>query len=41
MAGPEPWINGMVDADTYDTERRLIEVTRTGNKPVFPRPMGR
>lgn len=23
MAGPEPWINGMVDADTYDTERRL------------------
>lgn len=23
MAGPEPWINGMVEADTYDTERRL------------------
>ena len=23
MAGAEPWINGMVDADTYDTERRL------------------
>jgi hypothetical protein len=23
MAGPEPWINGMVDADDYDTERRL------------------
>jgi len=23
MAGPEPWINGMVDADEYDTERRL------------------
>lgn len=23
MAGPEPWINGLTDADTYDTERRL------------------
>lgn len=23
MAGPEPWINGMIDADDYDTERRL------------------
>ncbi len=23
MNGPEPWINGMIDADTYDTERRL------------------
>lgn len=23
MAGPEPWINHMVDADEYDTERRL------------------
>jgi beta-galactosidase GanA len=23
MMGAEPWINGMVDADTYDTERRL------------------
>ena len=23
MSGPEPWINGMVDADEYDTERRL------------------
>ena len=23
MSGPEPWINHMVDADEYDTERRL------------------
>lgn len=23
MAGAEPWINGMVDADNYDTEKRL------------------
>lgn len=23
MSGPEPWINHMVDADDYDTERRL------------------
>ena len=22
MCGPEPWINGMVEPDTYDTERR-------------------
>lgn len=23
LAGPEPWINGLVDVDNYDTERRL------------------
>jgi beta-galactosidase GanA len=23
MCGPEPWINGMTEPDTYDTERRL------------------
>ena len=23
LSGPEPWINHMVDADEYDTERRL------------------